>query len=403
MKKNTFVLILIAFSLALNVNSQTADNKRSGGKVTTAADSKNDASTSAKSVPDVIDAVKRFVPQPTGADILFNPKGHVLIVKNTRENLDQTEDLLSALDVRPVQVLIETRFMDVNVSDLRELGVDWILNGNLKLGNNSVILGSANVPVPGSGSTTTTFTPGLTTANGSSTLAGEGLNLTYQGLLDNAQFQAVLHALEQSGKGKTLSVPRVTAMNNSTANIRIGDNFLYIGGYAEEQFQVWIPGTPDGHYDTQYRFVPSEIVTEPLGYTLIVTPSVGADLATINLKVVPKWEGFKEWNTFTFPDGIIQLPVFTVKKIETEVNVQSGETIVMGGLANTTHTKNQTGTPFLSSLPWIGQLFRSNADNDTVDNLIIFVTATIISDTGEQLVPLNASEPVGLPLPAGVK
>lgn len=402
MKRNVLLLILIAAGYAMTVSSQTADNRRGGGKNAQAADGNNGGSKSAKTVPDVIETVNRFVPQPTGAEILFNSKAHALIVKNTRENLQLTEDIIAALDVRPVQVLIEARFMDVSVSDLRELGVDWILNSDLSLspGHSAKILGSTTTTGTGdtSGNTTVNKTS-ITTANGAPANSGQGLNLTYQGVLGDAQFQAVLHALQESGKAKTLSVPRVTTLNNQTATLFIGDDFLFFENFQLYQYQLTTPPyavvsalVPDGG--------PS---TVPLGYTLVVTPSVGADLGTINLKLSPKITSVKdksEWLSYSIPpaNNAVSIPEFTRKSLETEVVVRSGETVVMGGLAQTTHSKNETGIPLLSSLPWIGQLFRSNTDIDNVDNWIIFVTATIIADTGEQLVPLDASELPGLPI-----
>jgi type II secretory pathway component GspD/PulD (secretin) len=392
---------------------------RGGGS---ASNSGNSSGNSAKSVPDLIDTVKRFVPQPGGSDILFNTKAHALIVRNTRENLALTEDIVDALDVRPAQVLIEARFMDVSVSDLRELGVDWVLNSDLQLGgvgNNAATL----IANPKNATVTTLQNPtALLTDNGDPTLANRGLNLTYQGVLGNAQFQAVLHALQQSGKAKTLTVPRVTALNNQTASIRIGDDFRFFENFTEQDTTrvIGINGTSTSV--TESHVVPDGTPSlEELGYMLQVTPSVGADYSTINLKLVPQISSVKpesEWIAYTFgysesysttngdsapTPEIVKLPVFTRQKIDTEVVIHSGETVALGGLAQTKRTKSTTGVPFFSSLPWIGQLFRHDVDIDNVDNLIIFVTATILADTGEQLVPITPSEPVGLPLPPGTR
>jgi type II secretory pathway component GspD/PulD (secretin) len=359
----------------------------------------------ATAVSDIIEAAQRFVPQPTGADILFNPKAHALLVKNTRENLLLTEDLIAALDVRPVQVLIEARFMDVAVSDLRELGIDWILNKDLPLSSGNRIVGttSPNNPVTA-----------ILTDNGDPTRASQGLNLTYQGVLGNAEFQAVLHALQESGKAKTLTVPRVTTLNNKTATIRIGEDFRFFENFTLQQTTRF---QGSGNTTTTYtdsQLVPSGTPSlEELGYELVVTPSVGADLATIDLKLSPQISDVKpesEWikydlvannssngsggSSSTNSNGTVKLPIFTRSMIETEAVVHSGETVVLGGLAKTKRSVTTTGVPILSSLPLIGYLFRSESKQDDVDNMIIFVTATILADSGEELIPLNASEPV---------
>jgi len=375
-----------------------------------AGESSGSAPSAATLVPSLIDAVKRFVPQPTGADILFSEKAHALLVKNTRENLVLVEDLISALDVRPVQVLIEARFMDVTVSDLRELGVDWILHGSIGIPNHDSSTQLKNVGI----NTISLGTASDMAQNPSYGTAG--LGLTYQGVLGGAQFQALLHALQQSGKARTLTVPRLTTLNNRTAKIRIGRDFRYFDSFSQQTTAIneLINGVV--YPENLSYWVPSgSAVLAELGYELQVTPSVGADLSSIDLKLVPdisdvedraRWVSYNQiaYNSDgSSTTNSISLPIFDRKRIDTELNVHSGETVVMGGLANTTHTTTSTGVPFLSSLPLIGHLFRTDTTQDNVDNLIIFVTATILADTGEQLVPLNASEPVGLPTQASVK
>jgi len=76
----------------------------------------------------IVQAIQRFVPQTDGADLLYDKKSHALIVKNTVENLTKVEDIIVTMDVCPPQILIEARFISTGVTDLRELGIDWVLN-----------------------------------------------------------------------------------------------------------------------------------------------------------------------------------------------------------------------------------------------------------------------------------
>jgi type II secretory pathway component GspD/PulD (secretin) len=247
----------------------------------------------------------------------------------------------------------------------------------------------------------------------------QGMNFTYEGILTDPAFRAVVHALETTGKSRTLSVPRVTTVNNKEATIRIGEDFRYYEEYDLEEYEDLRESSSGGAMErvTRTRLVPTGTPTlEELGYELIVTPSVGADLATINLKLAPQISQFLRWEYFArgaddntnnnnddndadavvsdSETGIIKLPVFSRSLIETEVQVRSGETVIMGGLMRAAASKNRAGTPFLSRLPLIGQLFRHDNVDDTRDNLLIFVTATLISDEGEELIPLTPSEPV---------
>jgi type IV pilus assembly protein PilQ len=233
-----------------------------------------------------------------------------------------------------------------------------------------------------------------------------GLNLTYQGLLTDPMFQATLHAIQTSGKGRTLSVPRVTALNNREAKIRIGEDFRYF-----EQYDLRSVNTNERDSNnnpiTRTELVPVGTPTlQELGIELTVTPSVGADRRSITLKTTPKITSFERFEYYTASSssgsgnssqtngtGMLKLPIFKTSEVDTEVIAQSGDTIVMGGLISSTEGKTVNGIPILSSIPLIGRLFQSEGVNETKANLLIFVTATILSDRGENLIPED--EPAG--------
>lgn len=349
--------------------------------------------------PGIIEVVERFIPSVNGADILFNRKSHVLLVKNTRNNLRQIEGLIDALDISPPQVLIEARFMNAGVSDLRELGVDWILGSPIVMSHQTR-----------HGQPTRNIRTRIDPAGGDGRIIGftpfesasQGLNLTYTGVLTDPVFQAVVHALEQSGKARTLSVPRITTVNNRESTIRIGRDIRFF----EEFDVVDIPSQRTG--ETEFRdsrLVPTGTPQlEEVGIELVVTPSVGADLATINLNLKPEisdlagWEYYategsststRNGGTNDVSQGMVKLPIFERSFIDTEIVVRSGETVVMGGLVKSREQRNREAVPLLSAIPLLGQLFRRDFTETVQDNLIIFVTATLISDVGESLIPLS--------------
>ncbi len=362
----------------------------------------------------ILEAIERFVPTEEGADMFFNDKAHVLIVRNTRDNLFRIEELIEALDISPPQVLIEARFVSSGITDLRELGVDWVLNSAVSvtkqnvLRNGSVV--SANSTEIASGGSVE-FTPFARDAT--------GLNLTYSGVLTDPMFEAVIHALETSGRSRTLSVPKVTTVNNRPATIRVGEDFYYFDQYTSEE--ILSETSDDGRAIYVSRQVPTGTPQqEELGIQLSVTPSVGADLRSITLYMTPEIKDFVRWeywsvsgndnsgnsndnddNTATNDTGLstIKLPIFRVSSIETEVIVQSGETVVMGGLITSSETDDEERIPILSSIPILGNLFKYK--NKTVEekNLLIFVTATILSERGEDLIPIL---PEDMPAAMGV-
>lgn len=342
----------------------------------------------------IVEAIKRFVPQLDGADLLFDKKAHVLIVKNIRENLAKIEDIIENLDVCPPQILIEARFISTTVSDLSELGIDWILNSPIAITKRKVLRDGIWVNM-----LHTQIDEGATAGFAPFPGEAQGLNFSYQGLLTDPMFKAILHALETSGKSRTLSVPKVTTVNNRPAMIRIGEDFRYFQEYDIQS----IPSSVSSEGSTVYSTVLVPVGSpqlEELGIALNVTPSVGADMWTITLYMVPEISEFVKYeyyqvagdsslsDTATNATSMVKLPIFRRSKIETELIVQSGETVVMGGLISSSETKGEAKVPILSSIPLIGRLFRHDSIEETKQNLLIFVTASILSERGENLVPI---------------
>ena len=177
----------------------------------------------------IVQAIQRFVPQTDGADLLYDKKSHALIVKNTVENLTKVEDIIVTMDVCPPQILIEARFISTGVTDLRELGIDWVLNSPLSVTKSD-------------GKNQTQINMGATSGFTAPANAAQGLNMTYEGLLTDPMFKAVIHALDKTGKARTLSVPKVTTINNRTARIRVGDDFRYYDEYSIQSIPSQVTG-----------------------------------------------------------------------------------------------------------------------------------------------------------------
>ena len=349
-------------------------------------------------------AIETFVEQPDGAALQFEPRAHALIVRNTRANLDLIEDIVEALDVVPPQVLIEARFIAVDVTDLSELGIDWFMDSAIAVSRKK-----------------TGATRGVRSQiNSGASLGFEsfpnqaiGLNFTYQGLLTEPMFRAVLHALETSGKARTLSVPKVTTLNNLPASIRIGEDFRYFEEYDVQSIPASV--SDGGNTTYQTTLVPVGRPTlEELGIELEVTPSVGADLEDILLTLAPEISEFVRYEFYSTaangnvgnddngivggvetnaPLSLIKVPIFRRSTISTQVRVRSSETVVMGGLISTTDTVQRSGVPILSRIPVIGHLFTRLSTGTVRKNLMIFVTATLISNRGESLVPIEPEPP----------
>jgi len=345
--------------------------------------------------------VRQFVPSVAGSQLYVDSDAHVIVARNTRENLALIDALLNHLDIVPPQVLIEARFIETTVSDLRELGLEWILDTPLGDGDGQVSPGDVVSFSPYESDDAGTFPLGpqgdfgLNRSGNPPTLS-QGMNLTFQGILTDPMFRVVLHALDISGDAQTLSVPRVTTVNNSPAKLRNGADLMYFDEFQAQAFNL--VDANNRKYTITVLIPKGKPQTEELGITLVAVPSVGADLRTITLLLMPTISALDGWSyyqdvpatnsTDNIRQVVAKLPIFSRKEIQTKVITDSGETVVLGGLISTVKQETMHAVPFLSKLPLIGALFRRLDVTEQRRNLLIFVTATVISERGEKLVPL---------------
>ncbi len=327
------------------------------------------------------DTLENAVMWPSDSKINLDERTGALIITNTPSNLKIIEDILYNLDIDATQILVEARFIEVLVTDLSELGINLSLDSPWAI-NKQELTGTENGAITQIGSSSGSKFSAFT-----GTAANEGLNLTYQGVLTRPQFSMVLHALDKKTNSKTLSAPKITTLNNQTATIEIAYEFVYPTRYEPTLIKEDLNGngnfldTVDGVKETRFVNVPQGFETRPIGILLNVTPSVGKDKETIALTLNPEVSEAAP-NAFTY-SGEVKLPKFTTRNLSTNIVVQNGDTIMLGGLIKESKTNTRTKVPFLGDLPIVGALFRKDSDSTTRKNLLIFVTASILGPEGE--------------------
>ncbi|MBI5685119.1 MAG: hypothetical protein HZC54_08550 [Verrucomicrobia bacterium] len=383
------------------------------------------------------DAGVKFDP---GASVTYQAATSRLFVTNTQENLDTIEGILNTLRrAGGTQVTIEAKFIEIQQTDLRELGFDWIL-GDWGFGS---IHGSDSSVNPafslGGGTANSTFGPtfpafpsdqtpaatasqkltqgnrfanqaGVLSGNkldsllGGGTVTATGVNdavARMTGLLTNPQFQVILRALSQRKNVDLLCAPKVTTISGQQAKIEVIREFIYPtefepprvatasgGSGAAANVPMISPPTPGGFQ------------TRNLGVTLNVTPQIG-ETGLINLTLIPEvsdFDGFIDYGSRTIAgntqsannfalDFPFPQPVFSTRRVTTSVMVFDGSTVVLGGLMREDATKVQDKVPFLGDLPLVGKLFRNELENTIKKNLMVFVTARLIDPYGDVITP----------------
>jgi general secretion pathway protein D len=401
------------------------------------------------------------IPFPEGAFAQYIPSGSKLIVRNTQTNID-TIDLLVEGDmgVPPTQVEIESKFLEISQTDLNELGFDWLLgpfsiggglygDGGTRGGNQPLNqefyqnFPFINNNVQQTGVGTNPLTAGnrngigtspnsAVTANSiNALLAGipQGADVAspaifgLAGVFTNPQFQVVIRALSQQKGVDLMSAPKVTTRSGLEAKIRITREFPFPDGFTPPA--VPPPPAPWSTSSQTTGIVvtsgivtpatPSGFNTENLGVSLDVTPQVGADNYTIDLKLEPEvveFDGFINYGSpvvgptnvlptplnpsgigiFEITPNVINQPVFSRRRVNTNVTIWDGQTVAMGGLIREDVQKVNDKVPILGDIPLAGRLFRSNVDQKIKKNLIIFVTARLMDAEGKPLIQPDEQE-----------
>jgi general secretion pathway protein D len=206
----------------------------------------------------------------------------------------------------------------------------------------------------------------------------------------------VINALEQTEGSDLMSAPKVTVLSQKTAEIVVAQQLRYPTSFSQVQSQVGTGGTINGGGAAGVTITagtPQDFEVEQVGVTMEVTPTVEDD-DSISLRLEPRvteFEGFIEYGgtsvaisggtTVTVPSGFIQ-PVFDVRQVRTEVTVFDGATVVLGGLTREQVETVNDSVPVLGDIPLLGKLFQSRGETSQKRNLMIFVTANLISPGG---------------------
>lgn len=361
------------------------------------------------------DAIKRFL---SASGVNFDVPGSNLayvggkiIVTQTGRNLERIRTTIGRInDVR--QVEIEAKFMDVEEGALDELGVRWEVG---RVGANTLFTGGSVNRTLGAA-----FTSSQSSVEGV-IITGDGTNIplpnapaSIPGTVDlggslaniasltgatigTIDVNAYLRALSTRSGKDLLSAPKVTVLSGSRATITVAQELRYPQSYGETQSEVGTSSgttTGGGAGVTITPGTPQDFTSRNVGVELNVTPTVEEDEFSISLELNPRvteFEGFVEYggqsvaisggSIVRTPSGFYQ-PIFSLREINTRVTVWDGATLVMGGLTREEVKRVNDKVPFLGDIPFLGRAFRSKGEASQKRNLLIFVTANLVSPGG---------------------
>ncbi len=305
----------------------------------------------------------------------FDPsvKSKILIVTDTYSTLDRIRtEILPKIDVKPKQVLIEARFMEVNETRLKDLGLDWGLGSSTNAESTAITTQTVSSGKNLGGHILGTATTGaLLTSSNPYTSGGE---FVFQ-KLTGTKFEAVIHALESDTGTNTLSAPSILTLDNQEASMLVGYHTPILQSTVSagtDTTNATVTQTLDYYQEIGIRLNVVPQISEEGYINMIIHPSITSSSSHVD---ATSTAGGTTTTTTT-----TEYPVIDVRETQTQVLLNDGETIVIGGLLKDVKTKTKAGIPFLINLPWIGKFFGRDKDNVTKIDLLIFITAKIIKE-----------------------
>ncbi len=321
---------------------------------------------------------------PDGASLIYKPKFNLLIISSTADHLARIERILSVLNKSPVCVEVEVRFIEIRQNDLDDLGAQW-LNGV----ESSTVSKQGKMDQTGSHASPVQVSPGPTVSD----------LLASTSVLTDPELSSILHALEQGAGANMISAPKVITESGKNAEIKVVREVPYPMAFEEEMAVLdKASGTISLLSSNQPATASNKVITvfgipifeiRDTGVILNVTPTVDQNGTTIHLNLYPKVVELVEWidygSTMTYADGSTQQvkmlqPIFHSRELATQLSLQDGQTIVMGGLVTENADKDN------SEPSWFSRNFGSKPKRIIQKiHTLIFVTARIVDAAGHPI------------------
>ncbi len=284
-------------------------------------------------------------------NVMTNKEAGMLTVYTTDNQHQQIQRYLQTILHRTnKQVLIEATVIEVELSDQYQAGVDWsalksTAQGTSDIGQN--LLGT-NL------STNPNFSVNVSS-------------------LGDWNFNLGIKMLQQFGDAKVLSSPKIMAMNNQAALLKVVNNEVY--------FTVDVNRETATATSAGITTFETTVHTVPVGFMMHVTPFISEDEISLNIRpTLSRIVGYvNDPNPDLARENVVsQVPIIQEREMDSVLRLRNRQTAIIGGLIQDTNDKSRTGIPGLSQIPWLGDLFSYRDDRVTKSELIIFIRPIIV-------------------------
>ena len=326
------------------------------------------------------------IPFDDGTSIAYDARANKLTVVNTPENIRQLEFAIRDMDMQDPLILIESKMVEIKMSDLEELGFDWTLSRTATEGEHFNF----------------TFTsPAISTGWADNTLVNN-LNLIPNfGPGGSFSLFLTINAIDRTDRSEILSTPKVVTVSGRQAQVQMVRQMYFPESWSEPEIS-----TSCGSSVTFEPSYPEFGPARDIGTSLTVTPTPQPNNYTIRLELNPSVTDLTGWSDYSYNYVIgefssgeeypmtLKMPEISNREVQTTIKVYDGQTVVIGGILSDTHGQLSDRWPIFADIPLIGRLFTESASEAHKDNLIISVSTRLISGDG---IPVRTNTQNGLP------
>lgn len=280
-------------------------------------------------------------------------RNNTVFIQDTTENLEEIERIIKRLDQAAKQVLIEAKLVVVDDKFGRELGSKFGVSLNKQ--NTSTSLGLSGSSSGSQGAANRFVDTGTNWSNAVNGGGSIGFTILNTAMGNMLSFE--LSALEENNRGKVISNPRLLTTNNKKAEIKQGTEIPYV-----------TPGAANS---------PATVEFKSAALKLGVTPQVSANgRVTMDLDISKDTVG-----QLVNVQGGGQVPSIYTRQMTTQVTVNDGQTVVLGGIYEVTNREDLSKVPLLGDIPWVGNLFKHKSNDIEKVELLVFITPKVIDES----------------------
>ena len=307
------------------------------------------------------------------ASVIANPETGVISVRATyRQHMRVREFIDRVMKSAGRQVMVEATIVEVNLTDEYQQGINWSLVRNglplLQVGPAGTVLPSG-VPVSGVIPSMANFTPSYTRMGGNNTM----------------QLFVALRLLESFGNTKVLSSPKISALNNQAALLKVTEDLVYFTLSAN-----YTPGSAGSAPTFTLTSTPNTVsvglvmsvmpqVGEGDEVTLILRPTLSRVVSYVDDPAVPIYLAQARNDGINVSEISSRIPQIQTREMESVIKVRSGDTAVLGGLMRDDVSGTTDQTPGIGSVPGLGELFKYKKKASSKSELVIFLRPTVVS------------------------